>query len=188
GRTGTRHSRRWNALDPGFHGVPAGPIHPDRAADGAGVTGVRYGARAADRATSKPPARWCLWVPRCPCALWCASRSSARSALRSCRRTVPSAGSDRAIRGFWCPAAGGPPGAGLGSGEHEERSAPMTDRAIRASDKERESVVDVLRDAYTDGRLTLEEFEERTSTAYASKTWADLRELTADLPVEPVLG
>ena len=64
----------------------------------------------------------------------------------------------------------------------------MTDRPIRASDKERESVVDVLRDAYTDGRLTLEEFDERTSAAYASKTWADLRELTADLPVEPVLG
>ncbi len=64
----------------------------------------------------------------------------------------------------------------------------MTDRPIRASDKERESVVDVLRDAYTDGRLTLEEFEERTSAGYASKTWADLRELTADLPVEPVLG
>src|SRR3989442_7287969 len=64
----------------------------------------------------------------------------------------------------------------------------MTDRPIRASDRERESVVDVLRDAYTDGRLTLEEFEERTSAAYASKTWADLRELTGDLPVEPVLG
>jgi Domain of unknown function (DUF1707) len=64
----------------------------------------------------------------------------------------------------------------------------MTDRPIRASDRERESVVDVLRDAYTDGRLTLEEFEERTSSAYASKTWTDLRELTADLPVEPVLG
>ena len=64
----------------------------------------------------------------------------------------------------------------------------MTDRAIRASDKERESVVDVLRDAYTEGRLTLDEFEERTSAAYASKTWTDLRELTGDLPVEPVLG
>jgi len=64
----------------------------------------------------------------------------------------------------------------------------MTDRPIRASDKERESVVDVLRDAYTDGRLTLEEFDERTSAAYASKTWGDLRELTADLPVQPVLG
>jgi hypothetical protein len=64
----------------------------------------------------------------------------------------------------------------------------MTDRPIRASDRERESVVDVLRDAYTDGRLTLDEFEERTSAAYASKTWSDLRELTGDLPVEPVLG
>jgi hypothetical protein len=64
----------------------------------------------------------------------------------------------------------------------------MTDRSIRASDKERESVVDVLRDAYTEGRLTLDEFEERTSAAYASKTWDDLRELTGDLPVEPVLG
>ena len=64
----------------------------------------------------------------------------------------------------------------------------MTDRPIRASDQERESVVDVLRDAYTEGRLTLEEFEERTSAAYASKTWPDLRELTGDLPVEPVLG
>jgi hypothetical protein len=73
-------------------------------------------------------------------------------------------------------------------GEHEEGFAPMTDRPIRASDQERESVVDVLRDAYTDGRLTLEEFDERTSAAYASKTWADLRELTSDLPVEPVLG
>src|SRR5438105_9783220 len=40
----------------GVHGVPAGPIHPDRAADGAGVTGVRYGARAADRTAGKPPA------------------------------------------------------------------------------------------------------------------------------------
>jgi len=64
----------------------------------------------------------------------------------------------------------------------------MTDRPIRASDHERESVVDVLRDAYTEGRLTLDEFEERTSAAYASKTWADLRELTGDLPVEPLLG
>ncbi|MFY9928055.1 MAG: DUF1707 domain-containing protein [Streptosporangiaceae bacterium] len=64
----------------------------------------------------------------------------------------------------------------------------MTDRSIRASDKERESVVDVLRDAYTEGRLTLDEFEERTTAAYASKTWDNLRELTGDLPVEPVLG
>ena len=64
----------------------------------------------------------------------------------------------------------------------------MTDRPIRASDNERDGVVDILRDAYMDGRLTLEEFEERMSAAYASRTWGDLRDLTADLPVDPPLG
>jgi hypothetical protein len=28
---------RWNALDPGFHGIPRGPAHTDREADDAGV-------------------------------------------------------------------------------------------------------------------------------------------------------
>ena len=64
----------------------------------------------------------------------------------------------------------------------------MTDRPILASDRERDSVVDVLRDAYADGRLTLEEFEERTAAAYAARTWDHLRELTGDLPVEPEFG
>jgi hypothetical protein len=64
----------------------------------------------------------------------------------------------------------------------------MTDRPIRASDQERESVVDVLRDAFTDGRLTLDEFEERTAAAYGAKTWTELRVLTADLPVGPPFG
>jgi hypothetical protein len=64
----------------------------------------------------------------------------------------------------------------------------MIDRSIRASDQERESVVDILRDAFTDGRLTFDEFEERTASAYAAKTWAQLWELTADLPTQPALG
>ena len=63
---------------------------------------------------------------------------------------------------------------------------PMTDRAIRASDQERESVVAVLRDAFTDGRLTFDEFEERTAAAYAAKTWTELRVLTSDLPASPL--
>jgi uncharacterized protein DUF1707 len=64
----------------------------------------------------------------------------------------------------------------------------MIDRTIRASDQERQSVVDVLRDAFTDGRLTLDEFEERMTAAYVAKTWTELRQLTGDLPVEPLLG
>jgi len=53
GRHGFGVSRRQNALDPGFHGVPAGPAHPDRDADGGrggrGGRGWRGGARWAWR-------------------------------------------------------------------------------------------------------------------------------------------
>jgi uncharacterized protein DUF1707 len=62
------------------------------------------------------------------------------------------------------------------------------DGAIRASDSDRERVVEVLRQAYAEGRLDLEEFDERTTAAYATRTWAGLRELTTDLPVDAVLG
>ena len=64
----------------------------------------------------------------------------------------------------------------------------MASNHIRASDRDRDAVVATLRDAYTDGRLTLEEFQERTAAAYGGRTWGDLRELTTDLPVQPILG
>jgi hypothetical protein len=38
GRPETGHSVRSNALEPGFHGVPAEPAHLDRGADDADVT------------------------------------------------------------------------------------------------------------------------------------------------------
>jgi hypothetical protein len=57
-----------------------------------------------------------------------------------------------------------------------------TDDAIRASDADREHAVGMLRDAYACGRLTLDEFDERTTAAFASRTWGELRGLTRDLP------
>jgi hypothetical protein len=63
-----------------------------------------------------------------------------------------------------------------------------TDDPIRASDSDREVVVDALRDAFTAGRITMEEFDERTSAAYTAKTWGELRKLTVDLPAQPILG
>jgi len=63
-----------------------------------------------------------------------------------------------------------------------------TDDPIRASDTDREAVVATLRDAYTAGRLTLDEFDERMAAAYAGKTWGDLRLLAIDLPSQPILG
>ncbi|WP_344317802.1 DUF1707 SHOCT-like domain-containing protein [Acrocarpospora pleiomorpha] len=53
---------------------------------------------------------------------------------------------------------------------------------MRASDAEREAVVERLRDASVEGRLTLAELTERTEAAYLAQTHAELAQITADLP------
>jgi hypothetical protein len=58
----------------------------------------------------------------------------------------------------------------------------VSDGSMRASDSDREKVVQILGAAYTEGRLGLDEFDDRTNSAYAAKTWGELRELTSDLP------
>jgi hypothetical protein len=57
-----------------------------------------------------------------------------------------------------------------------------TDRAMRASDQDRESAAELLREAYVVGRLSREELDERAAAAYSATTCAELRDLTADLP------
>jgi len=54
--------------------------------------------------------------------------------------------------------------------------------AVRASDAEREQAVALLQRGFADGRLALAELEERVGAAYAARTRAQLRDLTADLP------
>jgi Domain of unknown function (DUF1707)/Cell wall-active antibiotics response 4TMS YvqF len=56
---------------------------------------------------------------------------------------------------------------------------------VRASDAEREAVVERLRVAATEGRLTLSELTERTEAAYTATTRGELAPITADLPAEP---
>ncbi|WP_431044205.1 DUF1707 SHOCT-like domain-containing protein [Streptomyces sp. P1-3] len=53
---------------------------------------------------------------------------------------------------------------------------------LRASDAERERVADALRDAVAEGRLTMEEFEERLDAAYRARTHGELAPLVRDLP------
>jgi hypothetical protein len=53
---------------------------------------------------------------------------------------------------------------------------------LRTSDTEREQVATILRAAMTEGRLTLEEGEERLGACYAAKYRDELLPLTADLP------
>lgn len=53
---------------------------------------------------------------------------------------------------------------------------------VRVSDAEREAFVAQLSAATAEGRLTLDEFSDRTQRAYAARTWGELVSLVADLP------
>jgi len=54
---------------------------------------------------------------------------------------------------------------------------------MRASDRDRQQVVDRLGDALASGRLTMDEYVERMGHAYQAVTYGDLAPLCADLPV-----
>lgn len=55
--------------------------------------------------------------------------------------------------------------------------------ATRASDNDRWRVQSRLNDAFAEGRLTREEWDERATAVTSAVTYADLDPLTADLPV-----
>jgi hypothetical protein len=53
---------------------------------------------------------------------------------------------------------------------------------LRASDADRERVAEVLREAAGDGRLSMDELDERLDAVYKAKTYAELEPITRDLP------
>lgn len=55
-------------------------------------------------------------------------------------------------------------------------------RGLRASHADREHVIEVLKDAFVRGRLDHGEFGARVGQALASRTYAELAALTADIP------
>ena len=60
---------------------------------------------------------------------------------------------------------------------------------MRASDRDRQQVVDRLRSALEDGRLTMDEYVDRMEAAYKAVTYGDLAPLCADLPTStPVIA
>ena len=56
---------------------------------------------------------------------------------------------------------------------------------MRASDHDRQEVVNLLRTGLEDGRLRMEEYVDRVGFAYQAVTYADLAPLQADLPAAP---
>jgi hypothetical protein len=61
----------------------------------------------------------------------------------------------------------------------------MPESHLRAADADRMAVASVLGEHMAAGRLTVEEYEDRLTRAYAAKTYGELDVLTLDLPGAP---
>jgi len=72
-------------------------------------------------------------------------------------------------------------------GDHSAAPAGGHGR-LRASHADREQVIEVLKDAFAQGRLTGHELDTRAGQAFASRTYAELAALTADLPADLPAG
>ena len=56
---------------------------------------------------------------------------------------------------------------------------------FRAAHADREHVIDTLKTAFADGRLTKDELDARAGQAFTARTYAELAALTADVPAGP---
>ena len=66
----------------------------------------------------------------------------------------------------------------------QDPAAAGRDR-LRAGHADREQVIEALKDAFVQGRLTRDELGTRAGQALAARTYADLAALTADIPPAP---
>ena len=69
----------------------------------------------------------------------------------------------------------------------EDPAAAGRDR-LRAGHADREQVIEALKDAFVQGRLTRDELDVRAGRALAARTRAELAALTADIPGDPAAG
>jgi hypothetical protein len=72
-----------------------------------------------------------------------------------------------------------------GSGGQSDPPAIVAGEELRASHADRDQVVELLRVAAGDGRLSAEELDDRLERALTTRTYAELAALTADLPATP---
>jgi hypothetical protein len=63
-----------------------------------------------------------------------------------------------------------------------EPGAQAVTPGLRASRADRERVIDLLKAAFVQGRLARDEFDARVGQALASRTYAELAVVTADIP------
>ena len=71
-----------------------------------------------------------------------------------------------------------------GPGDNATAVEGRGDGHLRASHADREQVIGTLKAAFVQGRLTADELDTRVDEVYASRTYAELAKVTADIPTE----
>src|SRR6187397_899922 len=71
------------------------------------------------------------------------------------------------------------------AGELQQPGGGTDPTRLRISDSERHQVAEILREAAGEGRLDLDELDQRLEATYAARTYADLVPITLDLPSHP---
>ena len=71
-----------------------------------------------------------------------------------------------------------------GPGDNTTAVEGRRDGRHRASHADREQVIGIIKTAFVQGRLTEDELDARVGQVYASRTYAELAEVTADIPTE----
>jgi hypothetical protein len=71
------------------------------------------------------------------------------------------------------------------AGELQQPSGGTDPTRLRISDTERHQVAEILREAAGEGRLDMDELDQRLEATYAARTYADLVPITLDLPAHP---
>jgi hypothetical protein len=87
--------------------------------------------------------------------------------------------------GYGYPPAGGDWETRAAGGEWETRAIGGDWAKMRAADVDRDRVAGILGTAFTEGRLTRDEYDERLHSAFTARTYADLDQVVADLPAAP---
>jgi uncharacterized membrane protein len=71
---------------------------------------------------------------------------------------------------------------GYGQSRPNGQRRGVAKASLRASDADRDQAIEVLKNAFTEGRLSQDEYNDRMSRTYASKTYGELAAVTSDLP------
>lgn len=73
-------------------------------------------------------------------------------------------------------------------GYYGDDLSPAPGPGVRAADADREATADRLRQHHAEGRIDVDEFQDRLDHTYQAKTVGELQQLVSDLPRDPQPG